>query len=155
MRTMLLIASSSTLLVACEVAPELANQPDIVESKPDPVCADAVAMPEISECFSRILRTSSDRRNQYLRKAKELNADRADIVQAIDESEMAFETYRDAECRAVRDDWLDGGGTARPIFVLGCQINLTDQRTKTIWSNWLIPMADSTPPFLPEPKLSL
>ena len=36
---------------------------------------------------------------------------------------------------------------------LGCKIALTQARTHWLWRNWLTYM-DSTPPILPEPKVS-
>ena len=44
--------------------------------------------------------------------------------------------------------------TIRNAMSLTCRIRLVDQRTHTIWQNWLTFM-DSTPPILPEPEWSL
>ncbi len=115
-------------------------------------CPNAITTIEMNECFAKRLEASDQRRSTYFAKALELNAGREQLLNEMRASEAAFDTYREAECGAVLTDWLEGGGSARTIFVLGCHIELSDQRTKAIWGGWLLPFADSTPLFLPEPK---
>ena len=66
------------------------------------------------------------------------------------QSQRSWIAYRDAECDAVYQNWIDG--TIRGSMAIGCKINLTQIRTYAIWRNWLTYM-DSTPPILPRPDI--
>ncbi len=105
---------------------------------------------EIDDCLGQQLRGAQARLDKYLRAAIERYAEENPAVRlGIEASEKAFEAYREIECSTVYEDWKDG--TIRGAMNLGCRIRLTDERTRTVWANWLQYM-DSTPPILPEPK---
>lgn len=114
-------------------------------------CPDAMTTHSLNECFAERLARSDERRAGYFAKALSLNEGRLQLLSEMRASEAAFEAYREKECGAILADWLEGGGTLRTIFFAGCQIDLSDQRTHTIWDNWLIRMNENDPPFLPEP----
>ncbi|QUL39482.1 DUF1311 domain-containing protein [Erythrobacter sp. JK5] len=129
------------------------------------ICPDSTTTLDMNQCYADIATASDERRKRYFdaaiaretesaaeteRMLGETEPDTQHIAQ-MRASETAFEAYREAECGAVWESWKTG--TIRTIMALGCQIELTDRRTHTIWQNWLTYM-DSTPPTLPEPMPS-
>ena len=108
---------------------------------------------EINACLSDRLERAQERLDAYRQAAldrhggEEGNEDAVNL--GIRASEDAFEAYRSIECRTVYENWKQG--TIRGAMNLSCLIRLTDERTHTIWRNWLH-YADSTPPILPEPR---
>ena len=125
----------------------LALQADAI--KPD--CNGST--PEMNACMAQKLDRAEKRLQTYLQAAIEKNTDNdgetGSVVLGINASQAAFESYRTIECDTVYEDFKEG--TIRGIMNLGCQLALTNERTRTVWSNWLQYM-DSTPPKLPEPK---
>jgi hypothetical protein len=103
---------------------------------------------EMNECMSEILARSTERKDQYLAAALAHHDESPDVAKMIRQSETAAEAYRKQECDALYEDNKEG--TIRNYVYLGCAIALVDERTRTIWQNWLT-YADSTPPMLPEP----
>jgi uncharacterized protein YecT (DUF1311 family) len=106
---------------------------------------------EMNECMAGIRERAGERKDRYLAAAIARHEDQPELAAMIRQSEAAAEAYRKAECGAVYEDWKEG--TIRNIMALSCDIALIDERTRTIWQNWLIYM-DSTPPDLPEPGRS-
>jgi len=108
---------------------------------------------EVNACIADKLARSNERLQTYLRAATDRHTDQDgksdSVALGIQASQSAFEAYRDIECDAVYEDWIEG--TIRNAMTLGCRIRLTDERARTVWTNWLTYM-DSTPPILPEPK---
>jgi uncharacterized protein YecT (DUF1311 family) len=103
---------------------------------------------EMDQCMSEILARSTERKDQYLAAALARHDDSPDLAKMIQQSETAAEAYRKQECDALYEDNKEG--TIRNYVYLSCAIALVDERTRTIWQNWLT-YADSTPPMLPEP----
>jgi uncharacterized protein YecT (DUF1311 family) len=103
---------------------------------------------EMDECMSEILARSTQRKDQYLAAALARHDDSPDLAKMIRQSDAASEAYRKQECDALYEDNKEG--TIRNYVYLSCAIALVDERTRTIWQNWLT-YADSTPPVLPEP----
>jgi uncharacterized protein YecT (DUF1311 family) len=113
---------------------------------------------EINDCQAARLATAEDELKRYLAAArKRLQSEAADdagVAKALagfDKMQAIWTGYRDAECGAVFDYW--SSGTIRTSMELTCEIDLTRQRTHTVWSAWLTYM-DSTPPILPEPQVA-
>lgn len=107
--------------------------------------------PEMNECMAGILERAIARKDRYLAAALQRHSDKPELVAMIRQSDKASDAYREAECEAMYEDWKEG--TIRTIMGLSCSIALADERTRTIWQNWLTYM-DSTPPDLPEPGRS-
>jgi uncharacterized protein YecT (DUF1311 family) len=107
---------------------------------------------EINACLAERLDRANGRLEEYQQAAVDRYlADENDgdaIIVGIEASQRAFEAYRAIECTTVLEVWK--GGTIRTAMYLGCLIRLTDERTHTIWRNWLRYM-DSTSPLRPEP----
>nr|WP_298931629.1 DUF6265 family protein [uncultured Erythrobacter sp.] len=131
---------------------ELVFRFDQMSAQPDGrqpgTCDDAYTTFAMNGCYADLLRQADALRSKYLAAALEHHSDRAELAAKITAADLAFTSYRDAECGAVYEDWKDG--TIRGLMSLTCRIGMTDKRTRTIWQNWLT-YADSTPPVLPEP----
>lgn len=112
-------------------------------------CADAMTTREMNECFAATLARADERRMRYLGAALERHAERPRLAERIATSDSAFTAYRDAECDAVLEDWIEG--SIRGIMSLQCRIAMNDQRSLVIWQNWLT-YPDGAPPVLPEPQ---
>ena len=104
------------------------------------------------QCASYDIARTESRMTSYLDAAKERvsgpSADR--ILARIDASQSAWQLYANTTCDAMAHS-LDGGSIA-PLLVANCRLHLIDQRTHNIWQFWLVPMSDSTQPFMPEPE---
>jgi uncharacterized protein YecT (DUF1311 family) len=109
--------------------------------------------PEMNACMLEKVDRAEKRLQTYLQKAIERHTDDSGkfdaVALGIQASQTAFEAYREIECNSVLEDFKDG--TIRGIMTLGCRLSLTNERTHTVWNNWLQYM-DSTPPLLPDPK---
>ena len=107
---------------------------------------------EIDACLSARLERAQRRLDDYQQAAidrystGEGNEDAVRL--GIEASQSAFGAYRAIECSSVYERWKEG--TIRNAMNIQCLIRLTDERTHTIWRNWLRYM-DSTPPIRPEP----
>ena len=107
--------------------------------------------PEINRCAEGRLDQTDDTLARYVAAArKRLKDDSASAatLTAFDKAEVSFGAYREAECEAVYQDWIEG--TIRTLMDINCRIDLTVRHTHVVWANWLTYM-DSTPPILPEP----
>ncbi len=116
-----------------------------------PDCVNARTTPEINACAAADLADSQARLDRYLAAAHERlerNDNSPAVLQELNAAQATWASYRDAECGAVYTNW--SSGTIRGLAELTCRIALTDQRTHTVWQNWLTYM-DSTAPLLPEP----
>ncbi|NNC60038.1 MAG: DUF1311 domain-containing protein [Erythrobacter sp.] len=111
-------------------------------------CPDAMTTLDINKCFAGVLARADERRARYLAAALERHEDRPELVAKIAASDAVFIAYREAECDAVLEDWMEG--SVRGFMTLSCKVEMTDNRSHAIWQNWLTYM-DSTPPLLPEP----
>ena len=109
--------------------------------------------PEMNACVAEKFKQANGRLETYVRAAVERHTDengKSDSVAlGIQSAQIAFEAYRDIECDAVLENWMEG--TIRTVMTLDCRLRLTNERTRTVWTNWLHYM-DSTPPVLPEPQ---
>lgn len=102
---------------------------------------------EIDACSAKLAREAEARRQLYREAALERFADQPRLTAEIRASEAAFDTYRERECKAQGEHW----DFMRQLRQTGCYRRLTDQRTRTIWTDWLY----STLEFnsgLPEPQ---
>ena len=108
---------------------------------------------EMNACMAEKLDQAEKRLQTYVQAAIDRHTDVGgkfdNVALGVQASQSAFEAYRDIECDAVLEDWKEG--TIRGVMTLGCRLTLTNERTRTVWTNWL-QYIDSTPPILPEPK---
>lgn len=120
-------------------------------------CTEAMTTLEMNACGALALARAEEQMFRYLDVAlararlSDRDADGPEPVESaryLDASQVAWAAYADQACLAVYEDVK--GGTIRTIVWLGCRIELTEARTRTIWSNHLT-YWDSSPPILPEP----
>ena len=111
---------------------------------------------ELNRCFAGLLNHADDERLRYfkaaLAKASEWSQSgympAAGLEDGMRASERAFEVYRNAECALIVAREM---GSIRTIEMLACMRDLTQQRTRAIWQNWLT-YPDGKSPVLPEPQ---
>ncbi|NBW09586.1 MAG: DUF1311 domain-containing protein [Caulobacteraceae bacterium] len=120
-------------------------------------CSKAMTTPEINACAGLDLERETARMERYLAaartRARELDAvddvrDRSHQQVYLQNAQKAWEAYAAIVCDGVYDEWK--GGTIRNAMYIGCQVEMTRERTRVIWRDYLT-YADSTPPILPEP----
>jgi uncharacterized protein YecT (DUF1311 family) len=79
---------------------------------------------ELKEVYGRVLERASSADIQ-----SPPSKDQKSWTAAVTESQRAWETYRDAECRGVVGR---GGGSGRSVWVLGCLSEKAGQRTREL-----------------------
>lgn len=84
-----------------------------------------------------------------MKRLADAGEDFADARTELRNSQRAWIKYRDSECGAVYTYWQPG--TVAGDLSQDCLTRLTQARTLSIWSNWLL-YVDSTPPILPKPS---
>lgn len=120
-------------------------------------CAEARTTLQMNACGALDLARAEEQMFQYL----DVALDRARLsdeeatgpepvesARYLEASQVAWAAYADQACLAVYEDAK--GGTIRTIIWLGCRMELTRERTHTIWAHHLT-YWDSSPPILPEP----
>ena len=112
-------------------------------------CNNAMTTIDINRCMSLELEKVESIMESYLTKSKERYKDDDVSLKSIENSQDIWLKYRDSHCNAVYDTWRDG--TIRGSMSIGCKIDLTQKRTKELWSYYLTFM-DSTLALLPEPN---
>ncbi len=121
-----------------------------VTKGPEPAhCPAAVTTLEINECYAETLERAEARMSQYLDAALTRISGEDSQTHLMRSTQEGFTAYRGGECGGVHERFQDG--TVRTAMYLDCAIRLTDERTHTIWRNWLTHM-DSSAPVLPEPE---
>lgn len=110
---------------------------------------------EINECLAAIRDRAAERERLYFETALgdggasgEGDDRRHSLMR---DSQEAAQEHRQQECGAVYEQWKSG--SIRNAMTLRCTIRLIDERTHTIWRNWLT-YQDASDPVLPEPKPS-
>ena len=111
-------------------------------------CPDAETTLAMHECFGALLERAEAKMQLYLDAALARIEGQDAQTFLVQSTQEGFKAYRGGECGGVHEQYA--GGSIRNVMYLDCAITLTDQRTHTIWQNWLTYM-DSTPPLLPEP----
>ena len=123
--------------------------------KPEPTashCLDAMTTVDMNECHAAVLERAEARMNDYLSAAlAKVEGEDAQTL-LLRSTQEGFLAYRGGECGGVHEQFA--GGSIRTAMYLQCAIRLTDERTHTLWRNWLTYM-DSTAPVLPEPQPTL
>jgi len=118
--------------LACLLAtPALAQGPD---------CANTMVQSELNQCAYEAWEVSDAHLNDAYKDAmallKEwdaaLPADERGGADALREAQRAWVTFRDKACEA--EGYAMKGGSAEPLLVYGCMYQLTDDRTRQLWS---------------------
>jgi uncharacterized protein YecT (DUF1311 family) len=99
-------------------------------------CPDAKSTFAINECLSREIGTTQKNYEDYVRAiggllrldvpdgaTRETSAQVPNMGKEFDETELAWNNYRTAQCQTASDQYF--GGTMRPSAFLGCRLNVT------------------------------
>lgn len=111
-------------------------------------CDNAYTTLEINQCAEDKFDAANQQLQRYLIQSIQQNNTDKPLVEAIKMAQKQWLQYRDAECSAVYTQWQQG--TIRGVMALSCKLALTQQRTLTLWENYLRPM-DSSTAILPKP----
>ena len=122
------------LAAVLSIAPSFAHADDADLIR----CLNAPTGSEQKQCTQALFQDAADRMKQtyagVLEKAAEADARNAGsgdggVAAAIAESQRAWNTYRDAECRGVVGR---GGGSGRMVWVFGCLAEKTRERIREL-----------------------
>ena len=113
-----------------------------------PVCDDSKNNAEDKQCMAAEVEKAHEKLADYLAVAKERIATQKIQGVDLDTAQADWLRYRTAHCRDVYQYWIEG--THRHRAGAQCVLELTQTRTRDIWSAYLT-FADSTPPLRPEP----
>ncbi len=105
----------------------------------------------INDCLAAIRERAEEREKLYFKTAlgeSGFTDGESELHTLMRASQAAAVQHRAQECGAVYEFWKSG--SIRNAMSLRCSIRLIDQRTHTIWRNWLT-YQDSSAPILPEP----
>lgn len=111
-------------------------------------CDNAYTTLDINQCAEDKFDAANKQLQQYLTQSIQQNNTDKPLVAAIRTAQKRWLQYRQVECNAVYTQWQQG--TIRGVMTLSCKRALTQQRTLTLWQNYLRPM-DSSVPVLPKP----
>jgi len=112
-------------------------------------CEKVLTTLEINHCMYKDLVKAESTMEKYFLASLEVYTEDSVSVDSIKIGQEAWLKYREAHCASVYDTWR--GGTIRTAQALACKLELTHQRTITLWQAFLT-YSDSTPPLLPKPK---
>jgi uncharacterized protein len=122
-----------------------------------PIC-NGPSTPEVDACAREYFRRADLELARYVaavrkRLKSEAEEDTNDefatkALAQFEVSQVAWESYRKAECDAYYEWW--SGGTIRGFMGESCMTSITKARSLAIWETWLHFM-DHTPPLLPKP----
>lgn len=114
-------------------------------------CDEATTTVEINECVAEKLMLAQIEMRKYLEASLTHYHDDIIVLESIKQAQRTWMKYRELHCDSIYSVWRDG--TIRTVMSLGCQINLTQQRTYELWSQYLRTI-DETNALLPEPDKS-
>lgn len=104
-------------------------------------CERAETTADMRICLTRDLRATEKELQRYLEAARR----EARPPEALEKSQAAWTSYRDAACRAAAGQYE--GGSLRPVVALDCLVRLTRERTLELWRAYL-----ANEGTLPEPR---
>jgi uncharacterized protein YecT (DUF1311 family) len=91
-------------------------------------CEEAKTTLQINECFAKELKKADARLNRVYRLTQEkLSPEDAALLQ---KTQRAWVAFRDAQCEA--EHALMGEGTAGPMTLMSCKLEMTRKRTAEI-----------------------
>jgi uncharacterized protein YecT (DUF1311 family) len=118
-------------------------------AEPQYNCESPATTMDFNVCGDREAQRATQEMNRYLEASRKQLGDDSRALKALDESQRAWQSYKDSQCSAIGAKWR--GGTISGPKEVGCDIALTRARTRELWAEWLT-YADRTPPILPEPS---
>jgi len=101
----------------------------------------------LTDCQKVEIEKYTKKMNIYFAKALQIQEDK-ELINIMKNSQIKWAAYKDAECSAVYQKWVDG--TIRGFMGGSCSIRLIKRRTHDIWEEYLTYM-DNSKPILLEP----
>ncbi|MBM7073518.1 DUF1311 domain-containing protein [Shewanella sp. 202IG2-18] len=111
-------------------------------------CKNAQNTLQIAQCKEQQTVLAKKQMKQYLRKAKSAYQSQPQASKAIIESQMQWQNYAKAQCKAVYQMFAQG--TIVSIMTADCDYQTVKQRTHDIWRDFLQTLSGD--PLLPEPS---
>ena len=127
----------------------------VQEPEPSLDCANASNTIEINDCAARDVAIGQARLETYLAASIEVLRTEAEtpdaaatVVSELHASQTVWQAYADSACSTVYTRWQSG--TIRNLMALSCRRRLTQERTHTLWADYLVSLGGDEP-VLPEP----
>jgi len=118
-------------------------------------CANASNTLEINDCATKDVATEQARLETYLAASVGVLRDEAKtpeaattVVTELQASQKAWQAYADSACSTVYTRWQSG--TIRNLMALSCRRRLTQDRSHSLWADYLVSLGGEEP-VLPEP----
>lgn len=108
---------------------------------------------EMRVCYDAALAGAEAELERQLDRIRRTEADRSQLLAALDEAQIAWIAFVEADCEVVSRDWE--GGAMRGAKILACRFEHTLRRSQELWNRHL-GAADRTPdPCSAEPANTL
>jgi uncharacterized protein YecT (DUF1311 family) len=114
-------------------------------------CRDSKTTLDMNQCISEQITLAEKALAKYLEESRRRVADDPKNLAQLEKAQEAWLVFREAHCGAIYQYWAQG--SVRGAMKGYCLLNQTRRRTHDLWEAYLT-YGDSTPPILPEPKLS-
>jgi uncharacterized protein YecT (DUF1311 family) len=111
-------------------------------------CDNAKNTYEMNYCAGKEREIVEKKLATYLAKAKEEYAAEANVITALEASQVSWIAYRDSYCDSIYEIWSEG--SIRGMMYSECIARLNQQRIHNIWEDYLVTMEGDS--ILPEPK---
>lgn len=112
-------------------------------------CKNANTTYDLMDCQKQKIANSEIVLNKYFTESKKRYNDESELIVLMEEAQKRWLKYRDSECSAVHQMWIDG--SIRGLMAGQCILDMTQRRTHEILETYLT-YGDSTPAVLKEPK---
>lgn len=110
-------------------------------------CSKAETTLDLNHCAGIALDASKAQLDKYFAAAKAEAVDFEHVPAMLDASQTVWLEYRKTYCASIYQYYIDG--SIRSMMNLECEKRLTDERTHTLWQDYLVAM-DGTE-ILPKP----
>jgi uncharacterized protein YecT (DUF1311 family) len=115
------------------------------------LCRDSKTTLEMNQCLSDQITLAEKELAKYFEESRRRVAHDPRTLVEFEKAQKAWVAFRDAHCGAIYQYWAQG--SVRGAKAGYCVLKLTRRRTHDLWDAYLT-YIDTTPPILPEPKLS-
>ena len=115
------------------------------------VCKDSKTTPDMNQCLSDQITLAEKELAKYLEESRRRVANDSRTLAEFEKAQKARVAFRDAHCGTIYQYWAQG--SVRGAIAGSCFLRLTRRRTHDLLDAYLT-YVNTTPPILPEPKLS-
>jgi uncharacterized protein YecT (DUF1311 family) len=115
------------------------------------LCRDSKTTLDMNQCLSDQITLAEKELAKYLEESRRRVANDPRTLAEFEKAQTAWVAFRDAHCGAIYQFWAQG--SVRGAMAGYCLLKQTRRRTYDLRDAYLT-YVDTTPPILPEPKLS-